>query len=107
MKVFLTLLPIATVLVLLVYRKWAADTSGLVGWLLTLAIAGVFFHTSLKVGLTASLAGFIASFPVSLMVATSIFQITFLECTGALGRIIAFVKTVARQDHCVQVMMIN
>ncbi len=107
MKVVLTLLPIATVLVLLVYRKWAADSSGLVGWILTLAIAGLFFHTSLKVGLTASLAGFVASFPVSLMVATSIFQITFLECTGALKRIVTFVKTVARQDHCVQVMIIN
>ncbi|HOV43331.1 MAG TPA: L-lactate permease [Syntrophothermus lipocalidus] len=106
-KVLLTLLPIALVLVLLVYGKWAADTSGLVGWVLTLIIAGLFFHTSMQVGLTASMAGIIASFPVSLMVATSIFQITFLECTGALKRIVFFVKTVARQDHCVQVMIIN
>lgn len=107
MKVLLTLLPVLVVLFLLAFRKWSADTSGLVGWVLTLLVAYLFFHTSLSVGLTASLAGLVASFPVSLMVATSIFQITFLECTGALKRIVAFVKTIAKTDKAAQVMIIN
>lgn len=107
MEVLLTLLPIMAVLALLVCLNWPADTSGLVGWLLVMLVAYLFFHTSLEVGLTASLAGIVASFPVSLMVATSIFQITFLECTGALQRIVIFVKTLAKNDRAVQIMIIN
>ena len=107
MDVLLTLLPVLVVLVLLIWAKKSADFSGFIGWLLALLIAIVFFHTSLRIGLTASLAGIIASFPVSLMVATSIFQITFLESTGALERIVVFVKTLARHDRAVQIMIIN
>ncbi|WP_369397269.1 L-lactate permease [Syntrophomonas palmitatica] len=87
--------------------KMPADLSGLTGWLLVTAISFFFFHTSLKVSLTASLAGIIASFPVSLMVAASILQITFLESTGALKRIVVFVKTLASSNHAVQIMIIN
>lgn len=107
MNVLLTLVPVIVVLVLLIWGKRSADVSGLVGWLSALIIALLFFNTSLAVGLTASLAGIIASFPVSLMVATSIFQITFLESTGALRRIVVFVKTIARNDRAVQILIIN
>lgn len=107
MDVLLTLAPIIIVLVLLIWGKCPADWSGIIGWALMIGISVIFFHTSLTVGLNASLAGIIASFPVSLMVATSIFQITFLECTGALKRIVVFVKTIAKQDRAVQVMIIN
>jgi lactate permease len=106
-SVLLTLVPVIAVLILLVWVKWSADISGLIGWILAVAIASLFFHTSLQVGLTASLAGIVASFPVSLMVLTSIFQITFLESTGALKRIVVFVKTLAKNDQVVQVMIIN
>jgi len=105
--VLLTLVPIMAVLFFLIWLKWSADLSGLIGWVLAVGVGYVFFHTSLQVGLTASLAGMVASFPVSLMVATSIFQITFLESTGALNRIVTFVKTIAKDDHCVQIMIIN
>lgn len=107
MDILLTLVPILVVLGLLVAARWPADLSGLVGWVFTVFVAYLFFHTSLQVALTASLAGLIASFPVSLMVATSIFQITFLESSGALKRIVVFVKTVARSHQAVQIMMIN
>lgn len=107
MSVLLTLVPIVAVLALLILVKWPADLSGLVGWVLVIFVSCLFFHTSLQVGLTASLAGIVASFPVSLMVATSIFQITFLESTGALKRIVVFVKTLAKNDQAVQIMIIN
>ncbi|MEA4925981.1 MAG: L-lactate permease [Syntrophomonadaceae bacterium] len=107
MDVLLTLVPIVAVLIFLILLKWPADLSGLLGWILSVVVALVFFHTSLQVGLTSSLAGIVASFPVSLMVATSIFQITFLESTGALKRIVVFVKTLAKNDHTVQIMIIN
>jgi lactate permease len=107
MDVLLTLVPIVTVLFSLIWLKWPADFSGSLGWFLTLLVGFFFFHTSWEVSLTASLAGIVASFPVSLMVATSIFQITFLECTGALKRIVVFVKTIAKTEHTVQIMIIN
>ena len=107
MDVLLTLVPIFAVLFVLIGRKWPADRSGFLGWTLAVLIAFFFFDTAWRVSLTASLAGMVASFPVSLMVATSIFQISFLESTGALKRIVVFVKTLAKNDHTVQIMMIN
>jgi len=105
--VLLTLVPIVAVLFFLIWVKLPADVSGVIGWTLAVIVSYFFFHTSLEVGLTTSLAGIVASFPVSLMVATSIFQITFLESTGALKRIVVFVKTIAKNDHTVQIMIIN
>ena len=92
-SIILTLLPILVIVYCMVRKQYAADTSGVIGWALTLAITILFFDTAPEVGLRSSLAGIIASFPVSLMVVTSILQITFMEATGALGRVTVFVKT--------------
>jgi len=107
LDILLILLPIIVVLGLLVVAKWPADISGLVGWMFTIAIAYWFFHTSFRVSLTSTVMGMVRSFPVSLMVATSLMQITFMESTGALQRIVVFVKTIARSNHAVQIMIIN
>ena len=107
LSVALTLFPIALIVFLLVNRRFAADTSGVIGWLATLLIAIIYFNTPLEMGLRSSLAGVIASFPVSLMVVTSILQITFMESTGAIRRIAVFVKTFASSDRSVQIMLIN
>lgn len=106
-EVCLTVLPILVVVFLLAYKEWSADTSGLVGWFLTVAVAIIFFSTSFNVAFKSSLAGIIASFPVSLMVVTSILQINYMESTGALKRIVIFIKTLANSDKAVQVMIIN
>lgn len=66
-SVTMTLLPIVIIVVLMTWKGWAADTSGVTGWFLTVVIACLFFQTSLEVALRASLAGIVASFPVSLM----------------------------------------
>jgi lactate permease len=107
LSVTLTLLPIVLIVFLMIRMKYAADTSGAIGWLFTLIIAGLFFKTSLEVGLRSSAAGIIASFPVSLMVVTSILQITFMEATGALRRVAVFVKTFGSGERAVQIMLIN
>lgn len=105
LSIILTLLPIIFIVILMTWRKVAADVSGLAGWILMVLIALLFFNTSLEVGMRASLAGIIASFPVSLMVLTSILQITFMEATGV-KRIVVFVKTLPA-DKAVQIMLIN
>jgi lactate permease len=107
LSVAMTLLPIALIVFLLIGKGYAADASGFVGWLVTLLIAYVFFSTTMEVGLRSSAAGIIASFPVSLMVVTSILQITFMEATGALRRVAVFVKTFASSERAVQIMLIN
>jgi len=105
--IILTLLPIVVIVYCMVRKQYAADTSGVIGWVLTLAITTLFFETAPEVGLRSSLSGIVASFPVSLMVVTSILQITFMEATGALSRITVFVKTFASANQAVQIMLIN
>lgn len=106
-SIILTLLPIVVIVYCMVRKHYAADTSGVIGWALTLAITILFFDTAKEVGLRSSLADIITSFPVSLMVVTYILQITFMEATGALGRVPVFVKTFASANQAVHIMLIN
>lgn len=107
MPLFWTLLPIAVILAMLVFFRKPADVSGVVGWLVIAAVTCVFFGTSVEVVLRSTGAGFIRSFSVSLIVAASLLQMAFMERTGALKRIIIFIKTLASDNKAVQVMMIN
>lgn len=65
------------------------------------------YNTSLEASLRSSLVGLISSFPVSIMVLASIFQITFMQATGALQRIVIFIKTLCPTDKVVQIMLLN
>jgi lactate permease len=106
-SVFLALLPVLVVLVLLLWKRMAADTAGLIGWVAAVAVACLFFATPLRVALIASLTGVVASLPITLMVATSILQITVMMETGAIARVVALVKSVAPKDQVVQIMIVN
>lgn len=103
----LTLLPIIVILFMLIILKKPADISGIVGWLAISLVAVLFFQTSFEVVLRSTIAGFIKSFSVSLIVATSLLQMAYIEKTGALRRIIIFIKTLASENRAVQIMMIN
>ena len=103
----LTLLPIVIILCLLIVWKKPADISGIVGWLAISAVAMLAFETTLEVILRSTAAGFIRSFSVSLIVAMSLLHMAYMEKAGALKRIIIFIKTIARENRAVQIMMIN
>ncbi len=105
--VFLAILPVLVIFLLLILKRTPADIAGLVGWVVTVAIAIVAFHTAPVVALRASLAGVVASFPISLMVAASIFQMTFMMEVGAVKRIVLAMKSVSPQDRVAQILMIN
>ncbi|HEX7502780.1 MAG TPA: L-lactate permease [Acidobacteriota bacterium] len=107
LAVLLALLPVILVFLLLVAAKKAADIAGAAGWLAAIIIAWLFFRTPLAIALKASLSGVIASFPISLMVATSIFQVTVMLESGAIARVVTLMKTVSPQDKVVQVLLIN
>lgn len=106
-SLILTIIPIAVILCMLIIWKKPADISGIVGWLTISAIAVLFFQTTSDVLFRSTLAGLIKSFPVSLIVATSLLQMAYMEKTGALKRIIIFIKTIAADSRAVQIMMIN
>lgn len=107
LSVLLALLPILVILVLLIWRKLAADLAGLIGWAVAILVAWLYFQTPLAVVFKSSLAGVVASFPISLMVGASLLQVFIMVETGALARIVALIKTVAPTDHVVQIMIVN
>ncbi|MFW9962714.1 MAG: L-lactate permease [Candidatus Sifarchaeia archaeon] len=103
----LIILPIVLALGLLVYFKKAADTTGVVVWIVTVLIAIIAFQTDVGVAITASLAGIVRSFPISLMVATSILMMTYMQETGALQRLIVFFKTLGGGSRPMQILIIS
>lgn len=107
LSVFFALFPVLIVLVLLIWKRMAADTAGVIGWTAAVAVACLYFQTPLQIALTASLGGIVASFPITLMVATSILQVTVMIESGAIARVVALVKSVAPQDQVVQIMIVN
>jgi len=103
----LIILPIILAFVLLVFMKKAADVTGVIVWLVTLIIAIAAFQTDIGVALTASVAGIVKSFPISLMVATSILMMTYMQETGSLKRLIVFFKTLGGGSRPMQILMIS
>ncbi len=103
----LALLPVVAIFLLLVLKKTPADVAGLFGWAASMLVAWLFFKTPLANLLGISLAGVVASFPITLMVGTSIFMISVMAETGAMSRIVALVKTLSPKDQVVQIMIIN
>jgi len=106
-SLLLTLLPIAVILLMLILWKKPADLSGIVGWVVISLVAVLFFQTSIEVIFRSTLSGIIRSFPVSLIVLTSLLMMAYMEKTGALKRIIIFIKTISSENKAVQIMMIN
>lgn len=107
LAVLLALSPVILIFVLLVARRMAADVAGVIGWLVAVGVACLYFRTAPGVALRASLGGIVASLPISIVVATSILQITIMIETGAIARVVALVKSVAPGDRVVQIMLIN
>jgi len=106
-SVLLSLIPILLILILLVWRRTAADIAGLAGWICTLVIVWLYFGTPLKNIFLISLSGVIASLPITIMVATSLLQITIMKETGAIDRVVALIKTIAPENQVAQILILN
>jgi lactate permease len=106
-SIILAISPVIIIFLLLAIRRTPADIAGLVGWLATGTIAWLYFKTSLNVVLLSSLGGIVASLPIALVVATSIFQVTIMQETGAIARVVSLLKTISPKDRIVQIMLIN
>ncbi len=105
--VLLAVSPVIVIFLLLLLRRTPADTAGAIGWVVTAAVALLWFRTDPSVVARASLAGIVASFPISLMVGASLFQMTFMLETGAVERIVIAMRSVSPRDRIAQILMIN
>jgi lactate permease len=103
----LIILPIILAFIMLVFLHRAADVTGVVVWLTTAIIAVLAFQTDLGVVLVATVAGIVRSFPISLMVATSILMMTYMQETGALQRLIVFFKSLGGGSKPMQILLIS
>jgi lactate permease len=105
--ILISITPVIVIFFLLAFRRTPADIAGLIGWSVTALITWLFFKTSAKVIILSSMGGIIASLPIALVVATSIFQVTIMQETGAIARIVALIKTISPNDRIVQIMIVN
>ena len=106
-SIILALLPILLILLLLVWRRTPADIAGLAGWISTLLITWLYFKTPLGNAFWISLSGLVASLPITIMVGTSLLQITVMKETGAIDRVVAFLKTIAPGNQVAQILILN
>lgn len=102
----LAILPILLIFIGLVFLKQSGTFMGIVGWLLTVLLAILFFQTSPEIALCASWAGVLSSFGISLMVFFTILQVTMMDVTGAIARITAYIKSIAAERY-EQIMILN
>lgn len=107
LSLFLALLPILLILILLIWKRTPADSAGLAGWITALLVVWLYFGTPLKNTLLISLSGLFASLPITIMVATSLLQITIMKETGAIDRVVAFIKTIAPGNQVAQILILN
>jgi lactate permease len=102
----LAILPILLIFIGLVFLKQSGTLMGIVGWLLTVILAVLFFQTSPDIALYASWCGVLSSFGISLMVLFTILQVTMMDMTGAITRITAYIKSIAAERY-EQIMILN
>ncbi|MFA4861182.1 MAG: L-lactate permease [Methanoregula sp.] len=103
---FLAVLPILVIFAGLVFFRLSGTLMGVIGWLLTVILAVLFFQTSPVIALSASWAGVLSSFGISLMVLFTILQVTMMDMTGAISRITVYIKSIAAERY-EQIMILN
>lgn len=106
-SVMFALLPVLVVAWFLLVRQTSADISGGVGLFLAIALAWLWFDTAPNVIAGSLIAGVIGSLPVALVLCASLFQISVMQQTGALQRIVAFMKALTPGQQSVQILLIN
>ena len=107
MNLLISFVPIIIMIVMIAGFKIRGDITGTIGWVLTIIVAMVFFNTSLDLCLLASLKGLLASMAITGMGFFALLQITFMQETGALQRIVIWIKTFSHDDKPCQIMVIN
>ena len=107
MNLLISFVPIIVMIVMIVGFKVRGDITGIIGWILTIIVAVVFFNTAVDLAFLSSLKGALASMAITGMGFFALLQITFMQETGALQRIVIWIKTFSHDDKACQIMVIN
>lgn len=91
-RFLLALLPLLVVLAGIVFLRQGGATMAIVGWIVSVALAVLYFKTGFTVALGASWYGFVKSFGISIAVVFTMFMIFLMKEVGALGVISGAVK---------------
>lgn len=96
MDFFLALFPIIVVLIgMLVFYRSGTFVS-VVGWILAMLLSVYYFKTPWEVAWAATLVGFVKALGITLAVIFTMFLIFLMRETGALKKIIDYVKSIAK-----------
>lgn len=106
-SVALALTPVLLVAWLLLIRRATAEAAGGAGLLAAALIAFFHFDTAPVVIGASALSGVIGSLPVGLVLAASLFQMLVMQQSGALARIVVFVKGLVPGQKAVQALLVN
>ncbi|MEN3009309.1 L-lactate permease, partial [Pseudothermotoga sp.] len=98
--------PVFVVFLLLLFTKVSVVNAGLGGFFTAFVLALFYFRSSFEVLFRATIAGFLASFPVSLIVVASLLQLTIMESVGAMETIVDFSKRLCVKDRMFQTLII-
>jgi lactate permease len=105
--VILAISPLLIVLVCALILRLPGDLCGLAGLLAAAIVALTFFQTESAVVWKSVIAGILMSLPISLLVASCMFQAIFMEKAGAIKRITVLLKCLSPGDDAARVIIIN
>ena len=94
-RFFLALTPMLVVLIGIIHFKKSGAYMAIVGWLVTMALAIVFFNTSFGIAMGATVYGLLKSFGITIAVVATMFMIFLMKEVGALDKISEAIKRVA------------
>jgi lactate permease len=106
LQFFLAVFPILVIFIGLVILRQSGTLMGVLGWIIAVIFAILFFQTPPAIALYASWAGILSSFGISLMVFFTILQVTMMDVTGAITRITAYIRSIAAERY-EQIMILN
>lgn len=107
MDILIASIPVVVILFVLLIKRQPAHLAAGIGWIVAVPVVMFFFNTDWTVVWRSSLSGLLASMPVSLIVASSMFQMSVMEETGAVARFVSLMKAVGRTDRVIQIIIIN
>ncbi|WP_457558312.1 L-lactate permease [Candidatus Harpocratesius sp.] len=107
LDVILILVPFILAVFFLIYFKLKAHVVGIILFIMLFVLSLTVFKTDWRISLIVSIAGIVKSFPISLMVLTSILMMTLMEKTGALQKLVVNFKKLGGGNQAFQIMFIN
>lgn len=107
MHLLMALIPIAVILFVLLVWRAPAFMAGILGWAAAVPVVMYYYGSDWEIVWRSSISGLLASMPVSLVVAASMFQMSLMEESGVIRRFVSLLKAIGRGDRTIQIVLIT